>query len=85
MRTRHDIDQKLLAELYYQYINEEEDFIKELFYSTDTKLGRVYVQEEVLTNENEVTILDYERVTLTYIPYICCSFYPKCFYRKLSY
>lgn len=63
MRTRHDIDQKLLAELYYQYINEEEDFIKELFYSTDTKLGRVYVQEEVLTNENEVTILDYERST----------------------
>ena len=63
MRTRHDIDQKLLAELYYQYINEEEDFIKELFYSTDTKLGRVYVQEEVLTNENEVTILDYERAT----------------------
>lgn len=63
MRTRQDIDQKLLAELYYQYINEEEDFIKELFYSTDTKLGRVYVQEEVLTNENEVTILDYERAT----------------------
>lgn len=63
MRTRHDIDQKLLAELYYQYMNEEEDFIKELFYSTDTKLGRVYVQEEVLTNENEVTILDYERAT----------------------
>ena len=63
MRTRQDIDQKLLAELYYQYINEEEDFIKELFYSTDTKLGRVYVQEEVLTNEHEVTILDYERAT----------------------
>ena len=63
MRTRQDIDQKLLAELYNQYINEEEDFIKELFYSTDTKLGRVYVQEEVLTNENEVTILDYERAT----------------------
>lgn len=63
MRTREDIDQKLLAELYYQYINEEEDFIKELFYSTETKLGRVYVQEEVLTNENEVTILDYERAT----------------------
>ena len=52
MRTRQDIDQKLLAELYYQYINEEEDFIKDLFYSTDTKLGRVYVQEEVLKNQN---------------------------------
>ncbi|MGL5314996.1 MAG: 4Fe-4S dicluster domain-containing protein [Peptostreptococcaceae bacterium] len=63
MRTRNDIDQKLLAELYYQYISVEEDFIKDLFYSTETKLGRVYVQEEVLTNDNEVTILDYERAT----------------------
>ncbi|WP_353654859.1 4Fe-4S dicluster-binding protein [Clostridium sp. CCUG 7971] len=63
MRTRKDIDQKLLAELYYQYMNVEEDFIKDLFYSTETKLGRTFVQEEVLTNDNEVTILDYERAT----------------------
>lgn len=63
MRTRQDIDQKLLAELYYQYMNVEEDFIKDLFYSTETKLGRTFVQEEVLTNDNEVTILDYERAT----------------------
>ena len=34
-----------------------------MFYSTETKLGRIYVQEEVLTNENEITILDYERAT----------------------
>ena len=63
MRTRNDIDQKVLAELYYQYLNVEEDFIKDLFYSAETKLGRVFVQEEVLTNDNEVTILDYERAT----------------------
>ena len=63
MRTRNDIDQKLLAELYYQYISVEEDFIKDLFYSAETKLGRIYVQEEVLTNDNKVTILDYERAT----------------------
>lgn len=63
MRTRDDIDQKLLAELYYQYLNTEEDFIKDLFFSTETKLGRVYVQEEVLSNDNEVSILDYERAT----------------------
>lgn len=63
MRTRQDIDQKLLSELYYQYMNVEEDFIKDLFYSTETKLGRTFVQEEVLTNDNEVTILDYERAT----------------------
>ncbi|MFR3071794.1 MAG: hypothetical protein ACLTK8_02980 [Paeniclostridium sp.] len=55
--------QKLLSELYYQYLNVEEDFIKDLFYSSETKLGRVYVQEEVLTNENQVDILDFERAT----------------------
>ena len=31
MRVRGDIDQKVLSELYYQYINIEEDFIKDLF------------------------------------------------------
>ncbi len=63
MRTRHDIDQKLLAELYHQYLNVEEDFVKELFFSTETKLGRVFVQEEVLTRDNEVHILDFERAS----------------------
>lgn len=63
MRTRGDIDQKYLAELYYQYMNVEEDFVKDLFYATETKLGRVYVQEPVLTNEHMNHILDYERTT----------------------
>lgn len=63
MRTRGDIDQKYLAELYYQYMNVEEDFVKDLFYATETKLGRVYVQEPVLTNEHMNHILDYERAT----------------------
>lgn len=63
MRTRGDVDQKLLAELYYQYLNVEEDFIKDLFYSTETKLGRVYVQEKVLSNDNSVEVLDYERAS----------------------
>lgn len=61
MRTRGDIDQKYLSELYYQYMNVEEDFVKDLFYATETKLGRVFVQEPVLGNENMSHILDYER------------------------
>lgn len=61
MRTRGDIDQKYLSELYYQYMNVEEDFIKDLFYATDTKLGRVFVQEPVLANDKMNHILDYER------------------------
>ena len=63
MRTRGDIDQKYLSELYYQYMNVEEDFVKDLFYATETKLGRVYVQEPVLTNDKTNHILDYERAT----------------------
>lgn len=63
MRTRGDIDQKYLSELYYQYMNVEEDFVKDLFYATETKLGRVFVQEPVLGNENMSHILDYERAS----------------------
>ena len=40
MRTGQDIEQKLLAEFYYQYRNEEV-FIRKLFYLTETKFGRV--------------------------------------------
>lgn len=63
MRTRGDIDQKYLSELFYQYINVEEDFIKELFLGMDTKLGRVFVNESVLMTEKTNHILDYERAT----------------------
>jgi ferredoxin len=63
MRTRGDIDQKYLSELYYQYMNVEEDFVKDLFFATETHLGRVYVQEPVLTTNNTIHILDYERAS----------------------
>lgn len=63
MRTRGDIDQKYLSQLYYQYLNVEEDFVKDLFFATETRLGRVYVQEPVLTNEHTIHILDYEKAS----------------------
>jgi len=63
MRLRSDIDQKLLAELFYQYLNVEEDFIKQLFCSGETQLGRVFVQETVLSAENSLHVLDYERAS----------------------
>lgn len=63
MRTRGDIDQKYLSELYYQYMNVEEDFVKDLFFATETRFGRVYVQEPVLINDKTNHILDYERAT----------------------
>lgn len=63
MRVRDDIDQKVLSELFYQYLNVEEDFIRELFTRGETQLGRVFVHEQVLSNENALHVLDYEKAT----------------------
>jgi len=63
MRIRDDIDQKLLSELFHQYLNVEEDFIKALFATGDTQLGRAFVQEPVLSSENALHVLDYERAS----------------------
>ena len=62
MRLRGDVDQRLLAELYYQYINVEEDFITALFMS-ETHLGRAFVNETALPPAHTLTILDYERAS----------------------
>ncbi len=65
MRIRNDIDQKVLSELLYQYINVEEDYVKDLFFGTETRQGRVFVQEGMLEKNTteSVNILDYERAT----------------------
>jgi ferredoxin len=63
MRYRNDIDQKSLSALFYQYMNVEEDFIKDLFLTGETQAGRVYVNEKVLSNENALHVLDYERAS----------------------
>lgn len=63
MRARNDIDQKTLSELFYEYLNIEEDFIKDLFTLGDTRLGRVFVHEPVLSNDNALHVLDYERAS----------------------
>ena len=63
MRVRDDVDQKLLAELFYQYLTVEEDFIKTLFTSGTTQLGRMFVHEPVLTSDQALQVLDYERAS----------------------
>jgi ferredoxin len=63
MRLRGDIDQKVLGELFYQYMNVEEEFIRNLFVRGETQLGRVFVHEPVLSNENALHVLDYERAS----------------------
>ena len=37
--------------------------MKELFWGSETKMGRAFVQERVLDNENSIDILDYEKAS----------------------
>ena len=63
MRYRTDIDQKTLSELFYQYLNVEDDFIKNLFTKGETQLGRIFVNETVLSDEYSLHVVDYERAS----------------------
>src|ERR1035438_6626373 len=53
MRMGNGYDQKLLAELYYQYLNVEEEFVKNLFAGGETQIGRVFVNERALGIRSE--------------------------------
>ncbi len=63
MRVRDDLDQKLLSELFYQYLNVEEAFIRDLFTRGETQLGRVYVNEEAVPAELSLHLLDDDRAS----------------------
>jgi len=63
MRVRRDIDQKVLSELFYHYLNVEQKFITELFGRGETQLGRTFVHEPALSDENAVHVLEYERAS----------------------
>lgn len=52
MHLRNDVNQKVLGELFYQYMNMEEEFIRALFINGETQLGRVFVQEAALAGQN---------------------------------
>ncbi|HSB37401.1 MAG TPA: 4Fe-4S dicluster domain-containing protein [Thermoanaerobaculia bacterium] len=63
MRVRGDIDQKALAELFYQYLNVEEDFVREIFTRGETQLGRAFVNEEALPDDEALEVMDWERAS----------------------
>lgn len=62
MRTGGHFDQKLLSELFHEYLETEEDFMRQLL-SLKTPIGRILVNEETLNNENSAYVLDYEKAT----------------------
>jgi len=64
MRVRGDLDQKALSELFHQYLNVEEDFVRDLFATGETQLGRAFVDEAAIPKEDgTLTVLDYERAS----------------------
>ena len=63
MRVGDHYDQKLLAELFHQYLNVEEEFVKALFGTGETQVGRAFVNEQALSAENTLHVLDYERAS----------------------
>jgi Pyruvate/2-oxoacid:ferredoxin oxidoreductase delta subunit len=63
MRIRSDIDQKTLADLFYRYINVEEDFAAALFGTGGTPLGRVFAREAQITATAGLEVLNHERVS----------------------
>jgi ferredoxin len=63
MRIRGDVNQKILSELFYQYLNVEEAFIKNLFANGETQLGRAFVNEKALPQQLQLEVLDYERAS----------------------
>jgi hypothetical protein len=63
MRVRDDIDQKALSELFHQYLDVEEDFVRDLFTRGETQLGRTFVHEPALSLDNALQVLDYERAS----------------------
>jgi formate hydrogenlyase subunit 6/NADH:ubiquinone oxidoreductase subunit I len=63
MRVRGDIDQRALAELFFAYLNVEEEFITNLFCEGDTQLGRTFVSELALPDDPRLTVLDCDRAS----------------------
>ena len=63
MRVRADVDQQVLSELFYQYLNVEEEFVRELFTRGETQLGRVFVHETELPAGEDLHVLDHERAS----------------------
>lgn len=61
MRIDEKLNCKALSELFHQYINQEEDFVKRIF-GQKTTLDRVFVNKES-SIEDRSTILDYEKAS----------------------
>jgi len=60
MRLDERFDKHLLSELYYQYINTEDVFVRTIF-GLEPSIYRILVQEAAISEGDRAVILDYER------------------------
>jgi len=51
-----------LSELFYKYINEEDDFVEKVLMQK-TAIARTFVQEQTIQSKDESIVLDYERAS----------------------
>lgn len=63
MRVRDDLDQSALAALFHEYLNVEEEFVRDLFAHGSTQLGRAFVNEDALRADDALEVLDWERAS----------------------
>jgi ferredoxin len=62
MRTDGKFNRKVLSELYYQYLNTEDEFVP-LIFSLEPPIDRVFVHENTIQEKDQTVVLDYERAT----------------------
>jgi len=62
MRTDGRFDRKVLSELFYHYINEEDDFVEHALMQK-TPIARTLVHEHAIQPKDQAEVLDYERAT----------------------
>ena len=62
MRLDERFDKHLLSELYYQYINTEDAFVRTIF-SLEPSIYRALVQEAAIGEKDRAVVLDYERAS----------------------
>jgi len=62
MRLDDRFDKKVLSELFYQYINDEDAFVRQIF-GLRVPIDRVFAQEGAIPPDDAHVVLDYERAS----------------------
>jgi Pyruvate/2-oxoacid:ferredoxin oxidoreductase delta subunit len=62
MRLDGKFDKKILSELYYQYVNTEDNMMKSIF-CLKFPVVRTFVHENAIQSKDRIEVLDYERAS----------------------